>query len=387
MTTSSIDGGTASADARISSTRTKLELLHHGARLTRAAAALIAAHGKPPVRVRSGSCGGLDVVLPGDVGVNVPVREVFALASPLVFEADDEDDERLVVRDRRDASTVVAVPVPAPQFQTQTGPGSLARVGQVCFDRLGIGLTNRCTFWKGSDRRCKFCSIGLNRPDEDRDKDLTDIGDVIDVAFADPQWPARHVLLGGGTLEGPDAGGRRMAQIARRAKRAWPDRRIYAMITPPADLSVIAEMREAGIDELGINLELHDERLADEMLPGKHREIGRARYWTALEEVAAVFGPIDARSILIAGLEPVESTLAGVEELAARGVMPILSSFRPLDGTALAGHARPDPAAMWDLAVGAAEVAGRHGLPIGPTCLACQANCVTPPLHEAYRHY
>lgn len=377
-------GVTADPALRAASTRAKLELLHHGAMVTPAAGALIASHGKTPVRVRSGSCGGLDIILPGDVGVNVPVRETFVLTSPLRV---DVIDERLVVHDRRSDSQTEVTPVPSPRFQTNASAGSLARVGQVCFDRLGVGLTNRCAFWKGSDRRCKFCSIGLNRPDEDRDKGLADIADVIDVAFGDPQWPARHVLLGGGTLDGPDAGGRRMAEIARHAKRAWPDRSIYAMITPPSDLGVIAEMREAGIDELGINLELYDERRADEMLPGKHREIGRAHYWSALEETAAVFGPIAARSILIAGLEPVESTLLGVEALAARGVMPILSAFRPLDGTVLEGYSRPDPAAMWDLAHEAAAVAGRYGLPIGPTCLACQANCVTPPAHPAYRHY
>jgi hypothetical protein len=178
-----------------------------------------------------------------------------------------------------------------------------------------------------------------------------------------------------------------MAEIARTAKRTWPDRRIYAMITPPEDLGVIAQMRDAGIDELGINLEIYDDRLADEMLPGKHREIGRRHYWAALEEAAAVFGPMDARSILIAGLEPIESTLRGVEELAARGVMPILSAFRPLDGTPLAGHPRQDANAMWELAHAAAEVAARYSLPIGPTCLACQGNCITPPTHPAYRRY
>jgi hypothetical protein len=331
---------------RASSTALKHVLLHHGARVEPDAAALIEGIGKVPVRVRSGSCGGLDVVLPGRVYVNIPVRERFAQASPVRIAV--ADDVPVVVPG--DGSVVPLELVPSPAFQRSGGDASVARTGQVCFDRLGIGLTNRCTFWKGSDRRCAFCSIGLNIDVEDRDKTLEAIGHAAEVAFADPINPPRHVLLGGGTPPGADAGAAMFAAAARVVRSAAPAASIYVMLSAPDDPEVLLELAESGVDELGINLEVFDESEAARHLPAKFQRHPRSHVMRALERAVEIFGPVRTRSILVVGLEPLESTVAGVRALAERGVMPILSPLRPLDGTLLEHRQPPDPASMDRLA-------------------------------------
>ena len=376
-----------STSERVILSRLKLHLLHHGCRVSPKAAVEVMRRGKRPRRVRSGSCGGLDIVLESDVHVNVPVDEAFAEQSP--FELRQRDNALVLHRDDGglgDGVTLDLVPEPAFQLDPPGADGAI-RIGQVCFDRLGIGLTNLCTFWRGADRRCKFCSIGLNLGQEERTKGLDEIVRVVDLAYSDSVSPARHLLLGGGTPPGDDAGGAAIAVAAETIKQRWPDRAIYAMLAAPRDLGVLEVMAAAGVDEVGMNLELFDSAMADHFLPGKHRELGRDRYLGALERAVELFGPVHTRSILIVGLEPTECTLAGVDALASRGVMPILSPFRPLGGTVLADHPRPDPEAMWDLAAAATEVAGAYGVPIGPTCRACQANTITPADHALYRVY
>jgi radical SAM protein (TIGR04043 family) len=326
----------------------------------------------------------LDVILPGEVCVNCPINETFAAASPFTLSF---REEQFVIEGATDGVVPVRL-VPTPKYYQRADAAGvpLRRVGQLCADRLGIGLTNNCYYWRSPDRRCKFCSIGLNLRSEQRDKTFDQIDEVVEAAYTDPVAPARHLLLGGGTPDGPDAGARRIAEAARRVKQRW-SQPIYAMIVPPEDDEDIDLLKESGVDELGMNIELYDRDVALEIIPGKAKMIGMERYRDALEHAVAVFGPINTRSIMVVGLEPMEATLRGVEMLASIGVMPILSPFRPMTGTELENHPRPDPGMLWELTIAATEVAGKYGLPLGPVCIPCQENTLNLPGHPAYRYY
>lgn len=345
---------------------------------------LAAAAVKTPTRVRSGSCGGLDVVLPGGTYVNCPVHEPFAARSSLLL---TQTRAGFTLSDKSAGWSIPVTVPPEPAYYGRTTDDGipLRRLGQLCSDRLGIGLTNICTFWRTRSKRCKFCSIGLNVRSEQSAKSLQQIVDVAAAAFSDPVAAARHVLLGGGTPEGPDAGAGAIASAAEALKERW-DHPIYAMLAPPEDLAWLDELQRCGVDEIGINIELWSERAAERFVPGKHAAIGRARYLRTLERAVDLFGPVNTRSIMVVGLEPFASTIAGVEELARRGVMPILSPLRPLAGTQLEHHPPLAADALERLTDAAAEVAARHGMPLGPTCLACQANTLTAdhPLHRTY---
>jgi radical SAM protein (TIGR04043 family) len=364
--------------------RLKVELLSLGVRID--AAALARRGAKQPRRVRSGSCGGLDLVLSDGTFVNAPVNEAFVASSPYVIV--DEDD--LVLRNDLTGEHQPVRVLLQPAYYGRTTPDGVPfeRIGQLCSDRVGIGLTNGCVYWDSHSDRCRFCSIGLNvrRAGEVRTKPAEQIVDVVDAAFRDP-IPARHVLLGGGTPAGPDAGGEAMSAVASVLKERWPDRSIYAMVTPPRDLSTLDRMRDSGVDEIGMNVEVFTDTAAARFTPGKHRDIGLQGYLKALEHAVGVFGPINTRSITVVGLEPADETIRGVRSLASLGVMPILSPFRPLRGTDLEHHPRPRPEELWDLTVAAATAADEYGIPLGPTCIACQSNTLTVPGHSAYRFY
>lgn len=370
----------------VETARLKVELLSKGLRIEDSAQQSVL-DAKPALRVRSGSCGGLDVILPGGVYVNCPVHEAFAAESPFQLRW---TGHQLVVS-RTAGQTACEVPVslvPTPTYYARFDAHGLplSRIGQVCADRLGIGLTNNCFYWRSAERRCKFCSIGLNLRSEQRDKTADQIEEVVSAAYTDPVAPARHLLLGGGTPDGPDAGAARIADAARRVKQRWAQP-VYAMIVPPANDSSIDMLKEAGVDELGMNLELFNSEFAARIVPGKAHLIGLGRYIRALEHAVTVFGRLNARSIMVVGLEPMEATLAGVELLASIGVMPILSPFRPMTGTELEHQPRPEAEWLWELTLAASEVASRFGLPLGPVCIPCQENTLNLPGHPEYRYY
>jgi biotin synthase-related radical SAM superfamily protein len=314
----------------------------------------LAASTRPTLRTRSGSCGGLDLILPDGTWVNAPVRERFARRSSIRL---TEADQSAWL-----ASDDLAVPVrlaSAPAYYAlRTHAGRpMKRIGQLCSDRVGIGITNTCTYWLSEADRCKFCSIGLNVRDERSRKAPQDVLETVLAAASDAQAPARHVLLGGGT---PDREGAGIPEIAELATviREHCEISIYAMVAPPKDLAYLNLLAESGVDEVGINIEVFSEEAARYFIPAKHAAAGVDGYWRALERCVELFGPINTRSITVVGLEDREVTLRGVERLAAMGVLPILSPLRPLDGTLLEGYPTPSAAELWDLTEAAAETAG-----------------------------
>jgi hypothetical protein len=268
----------------------------------------------------------------------------------------------------------------------------LRTIGQLCFDRLGVGLTNRCLFWTKDETGCQFCSIGLNMGTESKDKDLADILEVVDIAYgeSEPLARATHLLLGGGTWPSPDRIALRMAEAAREIKQRWPQS-IYVMIVPPDDLGIIDELCDAGVDEIGMNVELYSDERSDRFLRRKRMNRDKAAYGRALRRAVDRIGPVNTRSILIVGLEPRESTLEGVRWLCEMGVMPILSPFRALAGTPLEFHRRDEGLRSGEelhaLAAEAQVIADDYGLPLGPTCIPCQGNTLNVPGHPLYRYY
>ena len=345
---------------------------------------------KTPHRVRSGSCGGLDIILPDGRYVNAPVTEHFVERS--TFRLDVETSGQVaVVNEGTGGSVAVRIPS-APEYYQEALCSSgrkMGQVGQICSDRLGIGITNRCTFWSHRSERCRFCSIGLNVESgaEVRNKDVMEIVEVVDAAVADPVLPARHVLLGGGTPPGTDAGARAIAQAAEKIKERHPDLPVYAMIVPPSDRRWIGRLRAAGVDELGMNVELFSDEAGARYMPGKYQRLGIVNYLSALSLAVETFGPINTRSIVLVGLEQADHTVRGVERLAAMGVMPILTPFRPLVGTPMEHHERWPASEVWRLTVEAADATRQHGIPLGPTCVPCQSNTLVAGDHPLYRYY
>lgn len=372
--------------------RAKAELLALGAVVT--AGATTALRGaKPQTRVRSGACGGLDMVLPDGTYVNCPTQESFARRSPLRIVASGDG---LAVQDSRlpASEPIRFAPLPSPRYYAESDGRAIAprSIGQLCFDRLGIGLTNRCRYWSNDDRGCQFCSIGLNVGTEEKDKELEEILHVVGLGYSEkePRARATHLLLGGGTWPNADAVAMRVAMVTREIKRSW-NQPVYAMLAPPSDLALIDELCDAGVDEMAMNLELYDEDSCREFFRLKHEAISRDTYVRALVKAVERIGPIATRSILIVGLEPRAETLKGVRWLCEMGVMPILCPFRPLNGTPLEAHRRVEGtrtgSELYGLAEDAQEIADEYGLPLGPTCIPCQGNTLNVPGHPMYRYY
>lgn len=115
-----------------------------------------------------------------------------------------------------------------------------------------------------------------------------------------------------------------------------------ACVGAPSDLSVIEKYKEAGYQHIATNIEIWDENIFKSICPGKVQICGGHDHWLeALKHEVEVFGKGNVRSCLVAGLEPKESLMEGVEYLASIGVIAYPSIWKPCIGSALEGHRSP----------------------------------------------
>lgn len=341
---------------------------------------------KRPIRTRSGSSGGLDLLLPMGIYVNSPVDEKFAKKSHLLL---DKENEKLVIKsDGIVVTTADLLPLPD-YYNLQLSDGTpMAKIGQMCSaDRFCYGMTGPyCWFWK-PDRRCKYCSIGLNAKLDYSKKTEDELIKTLSHAINDANNPAKHVLIGGGTPDGEDMGAVLASKLSNVIKKNF-DISIYVMICAPLENKYIDMIKDAGADELGMNIEFYSDEAWNKYIPGKNKYIGKKRYFEALEYSVKLFGPINTRSLLIAGLEDMSYTIAGANHLASIGAMPILSPFRPLNGTELENEHGFDVQTYWDMYKQIHENVTKFSIPTGPTCICCQNNTLSLPLPSGvYRKY
>lgn len=159
------------------------------------------------------------------------------------------------------------------------------------------------------------------------------------------------------------------------------------MIEPPSSLSKLKELYDSGVNEIGINIEIWDRKIAKRIMPGK-AETALDDYLEVLKYCRNLWSERGAvRSILLVGLEPIQNTLEAVRRLSELGVMPILSPFRPVPGTELENYPSVDQVQQLTVWNQAKKICEEFDVPLGPTCIGCQNNTITLPFGDKYKYY
>jgi hypothetical protein len=160
---------------------------------------------------------------------------------------------------------------------------------------------------------------------------------------------------------------------------------VDVMMPPRKDLTYPRWLRGVGVNMLSCNMEIYDQGRARLITPNKARLFGSKFYLEYIEAAVAAFGVGHVQSLMVFGsaIEPIDSTLLGIDELARRGCMPVLSPFRP-DPTTHLGKKGALPASFDEMRrvyEEALEICARSGAGVkpGPRCIPCQHNTVAFP--------
>ncbi len=252
--------------------------------------------------------------------MSAPIDESVTPSSPFLLSGDGEHWSL-----QRDGSQVDARLVPQPHFyQRRTRRGTpMWKLATVHGSFISVQPEAACGYsLQGSP--CSFCRFGgADAPCEPERADIDEVTEVVHAAFA--EGVAEFVYFNAAYTDTDDAGIQRLEPFVRSVK-AHVDTAVAVQCHPPKTNAWIDQTYAMGVDALSYNVEIHDPEILKEHLPGRVRQIGRARYYEALGHAAAIFPSGTVWSNLALGIEPVESTLRGIDRLTAIGVLPVLSA-------------------------------------------------------------
>ena len=248
-----------------------------------------------------------------------------------------------------------------------------------------VSYSNEC-FLKERGEDCKFCNInstaGAYKGDNIFLKTPQQVAEVFNTAYQ--AGVGNQLNLTGGFI--PE---RREIEYYGdvadevRALTGLDDFNGTAVIGAPVDFGVIDKYKEAGYRNIALNVEIWDKNIWQAICPGKARHCGGYDNWVAaLEYSAKVFGRGKVRSNIVAGLEPKQSILDGVEYLADKGVVCFVGAWCPNPGSELEQHRTPETEWHVDLYHKVAKIFRRNGFTLRELYDCAAANS---PVHDIYR--
>lgn len=347
----------------------KTAALSEGIRLTPAALDLVSKGGTEQLSIHEyPTTGGITLVLNDDVYLNAPFDEWYCQDADTLLDVERETSS-LILRSAGGPVPVQDV-LPLPGYLAATdGQGRLvADVAMSHADRVRVSPIVGCAY------DCGFCDLPgevyTQRPAEQMLR-------ALEVARADAALPARHVLISGGSPRKThyDQFIGNCEDVIR-----GTDLPVDVMFSPMIDRpDMLERLVAAGVDGVSINIEVFSEKGARVALRGKYRAV-RDHFDATVAQAVDLLGRTGrVRSLIIAGLEPLEETLRGVEHLASLGCDPVLSPFRPAEGTPLRSSSPPPSGDLASLLAESRRIVRRHGVALGPECAPCQHNTLSFP--------
>jgi len=197
-----------------------------------------------------------------------------------------------------------------------------------------------CGFFANKGDACAYCQYDsmLNEAEPPL-RDPLELVEVVVAALAERDIDT--VYLYNGYSPSDDVGLFKLLPVIALLRRHLGHRQIALETVAPKDLTVIDDLYAAGLDIFICNLEVFEKDKFAEVCSGKEKAGGQAAIFKTLDYAVKVFRPGTVVSHLIVGLEPVASTVKGMEELVAKGAVPLLIPFRPLPNTPLQSQSIP----------------------------------------------
>ncbi len=318
-------------------------------------------------RTRAGLGSGLEVVLPtgsrikDEIWVNVPVVENFAHESP--YRLTGGPGSYAIVDERSHLIYPVRLPREPAWYSRNTSLGvPMSRVGVLQGTYLGIYISLVCAFWNYRPAlNCRFCTTGQNVGEaEEKDKAIADV--VETCRAARDESGVTFVHLNGG-FQGSKGIEFTLPYV--KAIKEQVGLLVGVQLAPERDFSQYDALIEAGIDHISFCLEFFDPAWFGRICPGKARLHGQQLFLDAMAYCAKRMPRGSVSGEIIAGVEPIERTLQGIDVITDLGAFPTVCIFRPTQGADMEAWPSPTYAGMRYVMEYAYNACRRHWLPIG----------------------
>jgi radical SAM protein (TIGR04043 family) len=295
-----------------------------------------------PIGARSSGAGPSDAGMVWFEGVPVtfPFASEFVATSPFKLRPEDEGGWGLYREQKRLGRAEVP---PRPKiYELSTSDGiPFWKLALMHLDSLASTVIQTCIWWDTPDQ-CHFCGIELSLQ-AGRTIPVKRPWQLAEVAVAAKRLDgAVDVTLTTGTTGSADKGALYLAKCAQAIKQA-SGLSVQAQFEPPDDLEIFPQLKEMGVDAVGMHVESFDPEVFARVAPGKARR-GVGAYFTAWERAVEVFGRGQVSTYVILGMgEDPKVTADGCKRAVDIGVYPFVVPLRPIPGSIMEDLLPPPP--------------------------------------------
>jgi hypothetical protein len=229
---------------------------------------------------------------------------------------------------------------------------------------LGVFSPGHCYYFNNGNE-CKFCSLGSAREilSDHKMRIKGDIaGEAVATAIKEESGRYKRVLFNGGTIPNYDKGYSIHIDLMERVKETnYQSTLDYHLISmPPKDFRLFDRFKKTG-NNMSMSLEVFNPTLFKEVCPGKARDYTRERFLAAFEAAVEVLGRGNVYAGFVAGMEPLESIIEGIEYFGDRGVVPAVAVFHPDAGSQYSNRKRPSKDFLTAVGKKMSEIYHREG--------------------------
>ena len=140
---------------------------------------------------------------------------------------------------------------------------------------------------------------------------------------------------------------------------------VQAMPVPRRKFAEYDALIEAGADHFSFCYEFEDPEYFERLCPGKAATLGQEGFFDAMEYTAKALGPGRVSGEIIAGIEPIEATMRGIDRIVSAGAFPTVCIFRPTIGSELENSPAPRPEEMREVFAHLYEACRDADIPVG----------------------
>ncbi len=240
---------------------------------------------------------------------------------------------------------------------------------------LATTVLQTCIRYSNRNTACQFCAIeqSLAAGKTIAQKTPAQLAEVAEAAVR--LDGVEQLIMTTGTPNTTDRGAAYLIECAQ-AVKARVDLPIQAQCEPPNNFSWFAKMKDAGIDTLGMHIEVIEPETRDRIMPGKAK-VSLNYYFEAFTAAVKVFGWGQVSTYILAGLgDSLETIIDTCDRLIKLGVYPFVVPFVPITGTPLADHQPPSSEFMYAVYEKVGELlnnAGMSSQDIKAGCAKCGA--------------
>ncbi|MHA1871948.1 MAG: radical SAM protein [Promethearchaeota archaeon] len=214
-------------------------------------------------------------------------------------------------------------------------------------DCLASTIYQTCKYWRTGEQ-CKFCGIELSLKSGDTIASKSAAQLIKAIETARKMNLCSHTTFTSGTLSTKDKGIREYIRIVKEIKSKFPDLPIHIQFEPFEEINLYYELKDSGVDTVGIHMEIINDDLRKKYCPGKSK-IPKSVFEKHWKKAVEVFGRGQVSSfILLSGEQDIGEIKKYLDKIIAWGVIPFIVPMRYIQHTLLENEKDFKPISLED---------------------------------------